>query len=600
MKRQKHKEKHSLLSNVLYCLKFLYRANKTVYFTRIPLILIESASGFVSIIFVRFILNEISTTKNVERIIWYICGMAASIFIIQLLKLIIAHIDTKQADKSLYKMKLILGEAVMKMKYSDIESPRIKNFIQMAEWSNPFYDVFGHCTAIVTALISMIGLVAIILTISPLVLVLIAIVVVIRVIREKKWRRKQYQYKKDRSALNRYYNYIYSLISGTQYGKEIRANKLENWMHRKYEELILGHVLPLEKDMMKKQTKFFSFQNAVYLFQEALVYLYLGYRVVFKGMLIGDFTMYMSSISSFSNYVSGLVGNLTMLSGIGFEINDYRYCMELSEKQDQYAKAGQMPEVDGSNLKLEFKNVSFKYPNTDKMILKNISICLEGGKSLSIVGVNGVGKTTFVKLICRFYEPTEGEILLNGIPIQTIPYEEYIKLIGVVFQDFKMFAFSVKENISMKLNADEQTLEKSIFESGLESKIESLDSGTDTLISKEFDPEGIEFSGGECQKLAIARAIYKDAPLIILDEPTSALDPIAEYDVYKRFSELAEGKCAVYISHRLSSTRFTDKIALFDDGIIKEYGSHSELISIENGIYRKMFETQAQYYVRNN
>ena len=143
-------------------------------------------------------------------------------------------------------------------------------------------------------------------------------------------------------------------------------------------------------------------------------------------------------------------------------------------------------------------------------------------------------------------------------------------------------------------------LEKSIFESGLESKIESLDNGTDTLISKEFDPEGIEFSGGECQKLAIARAIYKDAPLIILDEPTSALDPIAEYDVYKRFSELAEGKCAVYISHRLSSTRFTDKIALFDDGIIKEYGSHSELISIENGIYRNMFETQAQYYVRNN
>ena len=596
MKKQKHDEKHSLLSNVLYCLKFLYRANKTVYFTRIPLILIESASGFVSIIFVRFILNEISTTKNVERIIWYIGGMAASIFIIQLLKLIIAHIDTKQADKSLYKMKLILGEAVMKMKYSDIESPRIKNFIQMAEWSNPFYDVFGHCTAIVTALISMLGLVAIILTISPLVLVLIAIVVVIRVIREKKWRRKQYQYKKDRSALNRYYNYIYSLISGTQYGKEIRANKLEGWMHRKYEELILGHVLPLEKDMMKKQTKFFSFQNAVYLFQEALVYLYLGYRVVFKGMLIGDFTMYMSSISSFSNYVSGLVGNLTMLSGIGFEINDYRYCMELSRKQDQYAKAGQMPEVDGSNLKLEFKNVSFKYPNTDKMILKNISICLEGGKSLSIVGVNGVGKTTFVKLICRFYEPTEGEILLNGIPIQTIPYEEYIKLIGVVFQDFKMFAFSVKENISMMLNADEQTLEKSIFESGLESKIESLDNGTDTLISKEFDPEGIEFSGGECQKLAIARAIYKDAPLIILDEPTSALDPIAEYDVYKRFSELAEGKCAVYISHRLSSTRFTDKIAVFSDGMLCEYGDHSELMRVENGIYRNMFEMQAQYY----
>ena len=160
-----------------------------------------------------------------------------------------------------------------------------------------------------------------------------------------------------------------------------------------------------------------------------------------------------------------------------------------------------------------------------------------------------------------------------------------------------MFAFSVKENIAMRLNADELLLQKSISESGLESKINSLTCGIDTMISKEFDSEGIEFSGGECQKLAIARAIYKDAPLIILDEPTSALDPIAEYDVYKRFSELADGKCAVYISHRLSSTRFTDKIAVFSDGEICEYGSHNDLMQIDGGIYKNMFDMQAQYYI---
>ncbi|MBQ7715152.1 MAG: ABC transporter ATP-binding protein [Clostridia bacterium] len=595
--KKNNEGRHSLISNVMYCLKFLYKANKTVYFTRIPLILIESASGFVSIIFMRFILNEISTTGNVKRILWYVGGLAAGIFAVQVLKLVITHFDTKQADKSLFRMKLILGDAAMKMRYSDIESPRIKNFIGMAEWSNPFYDVFSHCTAIVTALVSMLGFVAIIVTVSPLVLILIAAVVVMRVIREKKWRKKQYQYKKDRTELNRYNNYLYSLISGTQYGKEIRANKLEDWMHGKYEELIKGRVLPLEKDMTKKRVKFFSFQSVVYLLQDALVYLYLAYRVVFKGMLIGDFTMYMSSIKSFSEYVSGLVGNLTMLSGIGLEIDDYRYCMELAEKQDLYAAEGVMPKVDRENFRLEFRNVSFKYPNTDKMILKNVSVCFEGGKSLSIVGINGVGKTTFVKLICRFYEPTEGEILLNGVPIRTIPYDEYIKLIGVVFQDYKMFAFSVKENVTMKLDADEELLMKSIKESGLEGKIESLEAGTETMMSKEFDSEGIEFSGGECQKIAIARAVYKNAPLIILDEPTSALDPTAEYEVYKSFSELARGKCAVYISHRLSSTRFTDKIAVFSEGRLCEYGDHDELMKIEDGVYKNMFEMQAQYYV---
>lgn len=595
--KKRNENRFSLFSNVLYCLRFLYKANKTIYFTRIPLILIDCVSNFISIIFLRFILNEISTNRNVKLIIYYIAGIVASIFAVQVLKLSITLIDKKQSDKALHKMKLLLGESVMKMKYSDLESPRIKNYIQMAEYSNTFFDVFGHCTAIVMAFINMLGLVAIIMTISPLVFILIGLVVIIRVAREKKWRRKQYQYKKDRTELNRNNNYIYSIITGTQYGKEIRANKLEKWMHDKYKELIMNHVLPLEKKITKSTVKFFSFQETVYLIQEAIVYIYLAFKVVFKGMLVGDFTMYMTSIKTFADYVGGFVGNLTMLSGIGLEINDYRYCMELSKKQDEYVNTDQNPEADDKGLKIEFKNVSFKYPNTERMILKNISICLESEKSLSIVGINGVGKTTFVKLICRFYEPTEGEILLNGIPIQTIPYEKYIKLIGVVFQDFKMFAFTVKENIAMRLSSDELLLQKSISESGLESKISSLAHGTDTMISKEFDSEGIEFSGGECQKLAIARAIYKDAPLIILDEPASALDPIAEYDVYKRFSELAAGKCAVYISHRLSSTRFTDKIAVFSDGEICEYGSHNELMQIEGGVYRNMFDMQAQYYI---
>ena len=240
--------------------------------------------------------------------------------------------------------------------------------------------------------------------------------------------------------------------------------------------------------------------------------------------------------------------------------------------------------------------MSFRYPNTDRLILKNINIVLRPGESLSVVGLNGAGKTTFVKLLCRLYKPTEGEILVNGIPVCDIPFEEYGKIIAVVFQDFRLFAFSVRENVQMDTRGNADKVSESIAESGLAEKINKLTKGEDTFVYKEFDSEGIEFSGGEGQKLAIARALYKNTPIVILDEPTSALDPIAEYDVYKHFHSLSKGRTSLYISHRLSSTRFTDKIAVFSEGEICEYGTHKELIAISGGIYKEMFEMQAQYY----
>ena len=225
-----------------------------------------------------------------------------------------------------------------------------------------------------------------------------------------------------------------------------------------------------------------------------------------------------------------------------------------------------------------------------------MSLTLREGESLSIVGVNGAGKTTFIKLLCRLYEPTEGEILLNGRNIAEIPYEEYVRRLGVVFQDFKLFAFSMEENITMGLPASGDTIEQCVEKCGLETKLQSLPQGLQTNISKEFDESGVQFSGGEGQKLALARVLYKNVPVIVLDEPTAALDPLAEYELYSKFHEIVKGKCAVYISHRLSSTRFTDKIAVFDQGHMAEYGTHKELMEIPGGVYASLFQMQAQYY----
>ncbi len=250
-----------------------------------------------------------------------------------------------------------------------------------------------------------------------------------------------------------------------------------------------------------------------------------------------------------------------------------------------------------SSYEIEFKNVSFKYPKTDKYIYKNLSLKIKKGQRLAIVGINGAGKTTFVKLLCRLYEPTSGEILINGVNIQSFSKEEYYKILSVVFQEVKTFAFTVAENVSLE-NLEEVDREKvlhCIEKAGVGDKINSLEKGIDTSLLKILDGEGIELSGGENQKLALARALYKNGKIVILDEPTSVLDAVAEYNIYKGFDELIGDKTAIYISHRLASTKFCDVIAFFENGEIVEYGTHEELLK-KNGKYSDMFNIQAQYY----
>lgn len=245
---------------------------------------------------------------------------------------------------------------------------------------------------------------------------------------------------------------------------------------------------------------------------------------------------------------------------------------------------------------IEFRDVSFTYPGTQVKVLDHVSITIRSGEHLSIVGLNGAGKTTFVKLLCRLYDVDQGEILLDGVNIKDYEYVEYMKLFSVVFQDFKLLAFSIRENIILDQKASEEEIANIYKLAGIEDKIISLEKGIDTIIFKSFDKDGIELSGGEQQKLAIARALYKNSLIVILDEPTAALDPIAEYDIYRQFDTLVGGKTAIYISHRLSSCKFCDKIAVFAEGMIKEYGNHDELVNLSGGIYPEMFAAQAQYY----
>ncbi len=266
---------------------------------------------------------------------------------------------------------------------------------------------------------------------------------------------------------------------------------------------------------------------------------------------------------------------------------------------DAVCKTGSLrdkDEKDGSGYEIEFCNVSFRYPGATEYSLRNLSLKFPLGKRLAIVGKNGSGKSTFIKLLCRLYDPTEGEIRLNGVDIRKYDYEEYLKLFSVVFQDFKLFSFSLGQNVAIAMEYDREKAEQCLSMAGLSERLKTMAKGLDTALYKDFESEGVEISGGEAQKVALARALYKDAPVVVLDEPTAALDPIAEAEVYTRFNELIGDKTAVYISHRLSSCKFCDEIAVFDEGTVVQRGNHDELLKESEGLYHELWTAQAQYY----
>ncbi len=249
-----------------------------------------------------------------------------------------------------------------------------------------------------------------------------------------------------------------------------------------------------------------------------------------------------------------------------------------------------------ARYEIEFRNVSFKYPRSDRYVLKNINLKLKSGTKQALVGTNGAGKTTLVKLLCRLYEPTEGEILLNGVNIREYDYGEYLKLFSCVFQDFKLFSLTLGQNIVAGRDYDRQRVEECLKKVSFYDRYLAMPEGTDTYLYRDISEKGQEISGGEAQKIALARALYKDSPMIVLDEPTAALDPIAEAQIYEDFGRLVDKKTAVYISHRLSSCRFCDEITVFEQGRIVQRGTHSELIKEKDGQYFELWNAQAQYY----
>ena len=378
-------------------------------------------------------------------------------------------------------------------------------------------------------------------------------------------------------------------------GKELRLYDAKDMMLHKYDEAV-EDTLRIQTAQAGYNRNIGWLRSVLNNLQTAVIYVFLIFKYSLGHITIGSFSMYIGAANQFYETISEILDVFNDLAETNILCDEFRSFMEKRENLRETKKEGCVLTVSPDQPPLiEFRHVSFRYPGQEQLVLKDICLTISSGEKLSVIGENGAGKSTFIKLLMRLYDPTEGIILADGRDIRDYDYDEYLRLFSPVFQDFRLFPNTIRENIGFDEPDNEDKVVTALKKAHIWERVQQLPRGMDTYLHKDFE-DGVEMSGGEMQKLAIARAFYKDAPVVILDEPTAALDPLAEQEIYRQFNDLALNKTALYISHRMSSSRFCDHVVVFDGGQIAEYGTHTELMK-QDGLYAEMYRKQAQYYV---
>ncbi len=576
----------------MYALQFIGQAMGELKNLLLPKLLIDE---------LMLVIDGGTFEEHLRRIITYVVVTIVAEFFSRLLNHVArAHINCYATTMNLY-LEEELAKKAMDMDFQYTEDPEVLNQRDKAKNGINWYS--GGVVGILDCFYDIIYGLALMCTIVVIIAIYCPLLLPVQIIgmglityfnyRKQKINTEFYM---GLSDINRLFGYILYTLPDFHFGKDVRLYDSADMMIKKADDYS-GDMSKMWRGRCKKIVQNDYSGNVVNAFRDGISYFYMGLRAILGKITIGEFSLCVTSASR-------LYQSLLQI-GIGFQqINEKcHYAFEylvFRDYPDAFEKGDR--KVEDKAHVIEFKNVSFKYPRAEEYVLKNINIKIDTKEHLSVVGLNGAGKTTFIKLLCRLYDVTEGEILIDGINIKEYSEEEYHKMFAVVFQDFNLFAFSLKENIAMG-NADAEPDDERIGEvlklSGLYEDAKKLEYGMETMLFKSFDEKGTELSGGQQQKTAISRALYKNAPIVILDEPTAALDPIAEYEIYRKFDTLVGNKSAIYISHRLSSCKFCDRIAVFAEKTIKEYGTHEELVKLKDGIYAEMFRTQAQYYVEN-
>ncbi len=560
--------------------------------------LLTAILPFIEIIFPKYLVDELIGECRmyviVGMLITFLSGSMILVYCIER----ISGIFTPRMIKFNDMLIESYNEKCLSIDYAFIESSEYLNNASLAykalnKTDEGIQSVILRVFALLSRIISFIGFMAILSTLNGIILVILVICICIIYFSTLRAREYENSMRPKSAEYDRKSGYMYKIINDFSYGKEVRNYNLLDWLLEKYNQ-ILNERIKIYFNIQVKFCYVGIITSVLILFREAFTYFYLVSSVLRGTIGIGSFSMYFTTMMRFSFWSTAILDDLAFIRGQMYLLNEFNEFLNISSYNE--LDTGE-DLINDNTYEFEFNNVTFKYPKTDKYIFKDFSFKINKGEMLAIVGINGAGKSTLIKLLIGLYKPDEGEILVNGKNIKSFNAIKYRNIFSVVFQDVRMFEFSAEENITLddEVNTDNEKFDASIKNVGIAELLMNLPKGRKTSMLKISDNEGIEFSGGQKQKVGLARALYKDRKVLVFDEPTAALDPLAEYEMYSKMNQLAKNRTTIYISHRLASTRFCDKIIFIRDGRIIEEGTHERLLKA-GGEYANLFAIQSQYY----
>ena len=598
------KPKYNLWQNTGFMLRTSRKYAKSVFPLCIVLALLSAGKSVAELLIAPAILNKIELSASLGSVVFTIAAFA---LVLMLLSGLRSYVDTN----ALFGRIAVRSQGIylsISRKYAETSYPNLLNtdFLALGKKASAACDanseaseaIWTTLTDLMTSCIGFIVYLALLTNLNLWLAALVAATTAVSYFASKRINEWGYLHRSEELELTKRIEYANKTATSREFAKDIRMFGLRGWL-----EDLWGSTMRLYSAFCAKRERKYIWANIIDIvltfLRNGIAYAFLIGITVKNGLPASQFLLYFAALSGFAQWVVEILDKLSVMYKQSLDISTIREFLDWDEPFD--LNGGERIAFEpNKQYEIRLDDVSFRYPKADKDTLSHINLTVHPGEKLAIVGLNGAGKTTLVKLVCGFLDPTEGRILLNGEDIRKFNRNDYYALFSAVFQEFSVLDVTVKENVAQCVDGiDETRVWQCIDKAGLTEKIQSLPKGIETHLGRRVFKDGVEFSGGQTQRLMLARALYKNAPILVLDEPTAALDPIAENDIYQKYNDMTHGRTSFFISHRLASTRFCDRIIFVDGGKIAEEGTHDELLK-NGGGYAYMFEVQSKYYRSDN